>query len=322
VNIRIAPLLLVVMMVVAAGAGAQSWPSRPVRVLVSSAAGGTPDIVARLVAERIGQLLGQQIVVDNKPGGANIIGAQAAARAPADGYNMFFVTAATLVTNPYTFKSLPYDPQHDFVPVAMVGKAPFMILVNSHVQAKTLRDLIALDKSDPGKLSVATDGRRNFSGMVAAWLNKLAGTQLQLIPYAAMPQGVQDTLADRTQVVILAVPSAAAFIKRGELRALAVTSDFRVPGYDDVPPVADTLAGFNFIGWFALVAPRGTPAAAIEGMNQAAGKALNAPDLANRLHDVGVIDQGAGTPDELGQFIERDRVAWGRVVKEIGITPE
>ena len=148
---------------------AQSWPARPIKFIVSQAAGGTPDIICRLIAEKLSRALGQQVVVDNKPGGGNIIGAQTAARSASDGYTFFFATAAALVTNPYTFKSLPYDPARDFVPVSMVASNPFFLLANPGLPAKTLQELIALDKAEPGRLLAATDGQRNFSGMLTAW---------------------------------------------------------------------------------------------------------------------------------------------------------
>jgi tripartite-type tricarboxylate transporter receptor subunit TctC len=162
---------------------AQSWPARPIKFIVSQAAGGTPDIICRLIAEKLSRALGQQVVVDNKPGGGNIIGAQTAARSAPDGYTFFFATAAALVTNPYTFKSLPYDPARDFVPVSMVASNPFFLLANPGLPAKTLQELIALDKAEPGRLLAATDGQRNFSGMLTAWFNKRAGTTSS-VPYA------------------------------------------------------------------------------------------------------------------------------------------
>src|SRR5215470_6772288 len=186
-------LLLPAMLVVTAGtANAQTWPERPVRVIVSTAAGATPDIICRIVMERLSRAIGQQIVVENRPGGANVIGAQAAARSAPDGYTFFFATAAALVTNPYTFKTLPYDPVKDFVVMSKVVEGPFLVLAHPGVQAKSLPELIALAKAEPGKLSFATDGPRNFSGMLAAWLNKLGGTSIAQVPYSAMPQGIQD----------------------------------------------------------------------------------------------------------------------------------
>lgn len=303
-------------------AAAQNWPQRPVRMIVSQAAGGTPDIVARLLAERLSRAFGQQLVVDNRPGSANIIGAQAAARATPDGYNFFFATAAALVTNPHTFKVLSYDPVKDFVPVATVGKAPFMVLVHPDVAAKNIAELVALEKASPAKLSFATDGPRNFSGMVAAWLNKLVGTSIQQVPYATMPQGVQDTVAGRTQLVVIAVPSAAPMIRRGALRPLGVTASRRVPGFDDIPAIAETFRGFDLVGWFAVVAPAGTPGEAVQRFNREADRVLRDAEVVNRLRDIGVYTEGADTPEGTGAFIREERAAWGKVVRDIGLEPE
>ena len=204
-------------------ARAETWPTRPVRMIVTQAAGGTPDIICRSIGVRLTRALGQQIVIENRPGAGNTIGAQAAARAAPDGYTFLFATAAVLVTNPYTFKSLPYDPIADFAQVGMVAKGPFVVLTHPSVPVKTLSELFAYDKADPGKLTFATDGPRNFSGIIAAWITKLGGANILQVPYATMPQGVQDTIAGRTQVTILAVPSAAPHIGSGALRPLAVS---------------------------------------------------------------------------------------------------
>lgn len=301
---------------------AQSWPNRPIRVIVSQAAGGTPDIICRLITDRVARALGQQVVVENRPGGGNIVGAQAAANAPADGYTFFFATAAALVTNPHTFKSLPYQPARDFVPVSKIARGPFFVLVHPSVPAKTLAELVALEKSDPGKLTFATDGPRNFSGMIAAWLNKLGGTNILQAPYTAMPQGIQDALANRVQLIILAVPSAAPLLQRGDLRALAVTSAQRAPGYEGVPPVAETFPGFDFNGWFAMVAPAGTSADIVQRMNKEIGLVLADPDIAKRLRDIGFYTDGAEPPEAVAEFFRKELESWGRVVREIGLQPE
>ena len=306
----------------AALAHAQTWPTRPVKVIVSQAAGGAPDTICRLVTDRLAKALGQQFVVDNRPGSGNIIGAQAAARSAPDGYTLFFATAAALVTNPYTFKSLPYDPVRDFTPVATVAKGPFFVLAHPSVPVKTLAELVAYDKANPGKLAFATDGPRNFSGMVAAWLNKLMGTQILAVPYANMPQGVQDTLAGRTQLVVLAVPAAAPFIKRGDLRPIAETFARRIPGYESVPPIAETYPGFEFIGWFAFVAPAGTPADIVQKMNRSIDQVLQDPEVSQRLATLGFYTDGGDTPEGTGRFIRSELANWGRIVKEIGMQPE
>jgi len=314
--------LLIFSAVLNQSAWAQNWPTRSIRFIVSQAAGGTPDILCRLVTDRLGRALGQQIFVENRIGGGNVIGAEAAARAAPDGYTFFWATAAALVTNPYTFKSLPYDAMKDFVPVGKVADGPFLLLANPDVAAKTLPEVIALAKADPGKLTFATDGPRNFSGMIAAWINKLAGTQIEQVPYARMPQGIQDTIAGRVQLTILAIPSAAPFIQSGSLRPLAISMKQRAPGYENIPPVADTFPGFDFSGWMAVVAPSGTPADILQRMNREMDVVLKQPEIVQRLREIGFYTAGAGTTDETGDFIRAQFEAWGHVVKEIGIQPE
>jgi len=303
-------------------AHAQTWPTRPIKAIVSFPAGSAPDIVCRFVTDRLTKSLGQQIVVDNRPGAGNVIAAQAAARSAPDGYNFFCATAATLVSNPHTFKSLPYDPVRDFTPVGMIAKGPFFVLVNPGVPVKTLAELVAYDKANPGKLSFATDGARNFTGMMAAWLNKIAGTSMLTVPYAGMPLGVQDTVAGRTQVIILAVPLAAPRIRSGELRPLAGSFAKRVPGYDDVPAIAETFPGFELVGWFLMLAPTGTPKDTVLAMNREMDKVLRDPDTALRLAALGFFTEGAETPEAVADAIRADTAKWGRIVKEIGIQPE
>jgi tripartite-type tricarboxylate transporter receptor subunit TctC len=301
---------------------AQAWPARPLRMIVSFAAGSAPDIICRFVGDRLSHALGQQVVVDNRPGAGNVVAAQAAARAAPDGYNFFCVTAATLVSNPYTFKSLPYDPVKDFAPVAMIAKNAFFVLVHPSVPVNTLAELAAYDKANPGKLAFATDGLRNFAGMMAAWLNKVAGSNILAVPYAVMPQGILDTLAGRTQLIILAIPAAGPRIRSGELRPLGGSFAQRIPGYENVPAIAETYPGFELVGWFALVAPAGTPAEVIQRVNREMDRILKDAETAKRLGDLGFYTDGAETPEWLADFTRAEHAKWGRIVKEIGIQPE
>jgi tripartite-type tricarboxylate transporter receptor subunit TctC len=303
-------------------ARAETWPVKPVKMIVTQAAGGTPDIICRSIGVRLTRALGQQIVVENRPGASNTIGAQAAARSPHDGYTFLFATAAVLVTNPYTFKSLPYDPVADFVQVGLVAKGPFVVLVHPSVAAKTLPELFAYDKANPGKLTFATDGPRNFSGIIAAWITKLGGANIVQVPYATMPQGVQDTLAGRTQVTILAVPSAAPHIASGALRPLAVSSLTRLPNYPDIPPISDTFPGVEVIGWFSIAAPARTPRDVVAKMNQELDKILKDPEVARQLAVVGFFTEGAGTPEQTRDFVKAQYDLWGKVTREIGLQPE
>jgi tripartite-type tricarboxylate transporter receptor subunit TctC len=303
-------------------AQAETWPARPVKMIVTQAAGGTPDIICRSISVRLTRALGEQIVVENRPGAGNTIGAQAAARSRPDGYTFLFATAAVLVTNPYTFKSLPYDPIADFTQVGLVAKGPFVVLAHPSVPAKTLAELFAYDKANPGKLTFATDGPRNFSGILAAWLSKLGGASIVQVPYATMPQGIQDTLAGRTQVTILAVPSAAPHIGSGALRPLAVSSLQRLPNYPDIPPISDTFPGVEVIGWFSIAAPARTPHDIVAKLNQELDKILKDPEVANQLAVVGFFTEGAGTPDEARAFIKTQYDLWGKITREIGLQPE
>ncbi|HUI98073.1 MAG TPA: tripartite tricarboxylate transporter substrate binding protein [Xanthobacteraceae bacterium] len=298
------------------------WPSRPIKLIVTQGAGGTPDLICRAIGVRLTRALGQQVVVENRPGGGNTIGAQAAARAAPDGYTFLFATAAALVSNPYTFKSLPYDPVKDFAPVGMVAKGPFLVLAHPSVPAKNLKELFAYDKANPGKLTFATDGPKNFSGILAAWLNKLGGGSIVQVPYAKMPQGIEDTLAGRVQLIILAVPSAAPYIASGQLRPLAESFAKRIDNYPDVAPIADLFPGVEMVGWFAIVAPAKTPPEIVARMNRELDKVLKDPEVIKQLAVVGFYTEGAGTPETTRDYVRAQYDLWGKVTRDIGLEPE
>ena len=314
---------LVAFLTVAFGhALAQEFPNRPVHWILSQPAGSSPDISARLVADQLSKTWNQQVVVDNRPGGQNVIGAQAAAKAPADGYSYYFATTAALVSNPLTFKSLPYNPERDFVPVAMIGKSPMVIAVNNSVPAKTLAELIALDKKDPGKLAAANEGTKTFGGMMSQLLNVATGMRLLQVPYNGVAPALQDTVAGRTQVVLVSSAAMSPFIKRGDLRPIAVTAGKRVSGLESVPTMAESSPGFEYVGWFALVAPTGTPEAIVRKVNADVNAVLARPDTLKRLLELGAINEGPGTPEQLAQFLKDERVRWAKLVKDINLQPE
>jgi tripartite-type tricarboxylate transporter receptor subunit TctC len=317
-----AATLFALMLLSFAPANAQTWPTKPIKIIVSQAAGGTPDLICRLISAQLSTLLGQQVVVEDRPGAANVVGATAAAHAPADGYTLFFATAAALVSNPHTFKTLPYDPVKDFVAVSMVAKNPFLILAHPSVPVNSLPELIAYDKTNPGKLAFATDGQRNFSGILATWLNKVSGANILQVPYANNPQGIQDTLAGRTQLTILAIPSAAPHITRGALKPLAITWTKRLPLYAQVPSISETYPGVELTGWFAIVAPTGTPANVITRLNRELDKILKTPEMVNRLAELGFFTEGAETPEATSAFVRAQYELWSKVVREIGLQPE
>jgi tripartite-type tricarboxylate transporter receptor subunit TctC len=318
---RHAPHLLMALLLTNAGAAcAQAWPTKPVRLVLSQPPASSPDIVARLMGEQLTKLWGQSIVVENKPGGQNIIGAQRAASAAADGYTYYYATTAALVINAYTFKSLPYDPRGDFTPVGMIGHSPFVIAVHPDVPAKNLKELIAHARANPGKLAVATEGSRTFSGMMAAMFAKTAGVNLVNVPYNGVSPGILDTIAGRTQAVVQSSAALSAHFKT--LRPIAVTSPKRIPGLEDTPALGEFFPGFRYVGWHAVVAPQKTPALIIQRVNKDMALALKTPETARRLAELGLIAEGAGTPAQLGEFLNAEHARWSKLTQEIGVVAD
>ena len=226
------------------------------------------------------------------------------------------------MTDPYTFKSLPYDPMKDFTVISRIAEVTFMVLAHPDVPAKTLPELLAHAKANPESLIIATDGPRRFSGMIAAWINKLAGTKMSYVPYTQMTQGIQDVMAGRVQLLILAVPAAKGHIAAGKLKALAVTSLNRLPEFPDVPAVAESFPGFDFAGWWVLAAPTGVPAEIVTRVNREMGMVMNDPEVVERLQNAGFRTRGGGTLKEVSDFVQGQHAAWGTLVKEIGLQPE
>ncbi|TMH86636.1 MAG: tripartite tricarboxylate transporter substrate binding protein [Betaproteobacteria bacterium] len=314
---RRASLSLLAALVVTDMAIAQSWPSRPVRMIVPQAAGGMADIVARVISSPLARELGQQVLVDNRAGDATL-GAQAAARAQADGYTYLLAPASVLAVDQYMAKILPYSPEDDFASVAMVGSIPFALIANPELNVNTLAELIALAKANPGKLAFASPGPRTLPGMLGETLKIRAGVSLLQVPY----KGVQDTIAGRIQLAIQGIPAIAAVVQRGQLRALAVSSPRRIPELPEVATFSETLPGFEFNGWFAVVAPTGTPRAPIERMNLEFNRILLDGVMEQRLRALGLYTEGTGAPKEIDAFLESERAFWSRVVRELKIEPE
>lgn len=302
--------------------GAQTWPDKPIKLVLSQPPGSGPDVMARMITDPLAKKWNQAVVVENRPGGQNAIGAQAAARSPADGYNFYFATAAALVTNPYLFKNLPYDPKKDFVPVGMVGKVPFAVSVNANSPIRTFQEFIAYAKANPGKLTVANEGPKTFSGMMTRLLSAQLGIQVNSVPYVSIGAAVTDTVGGQTEAIISDVPAVAQMAKNGRLRPLAVTTARRVAGWDSIPPIADVLPGFDYAGWIGIVAPTGTPAAAIQRFNRDLDLVLGDKEIAARLLAIGPITEGAGSPEQMAAFLQAEHTRWATLTREIGILPE
>lgn len=301
----------------------QQWPAKPIRIFVAQGAGGGQDTITRYLADRLGIALGQQVIIENRPGAGGIIGTQAAARAAPDGYNFLVGSSAALASNPYTVKSLPYDPVKDFVPIALLTKPGFLIAANAKLPVKTLADIVALGKAEPGKLSAVIDGSRNATGLVAAYLNKVTGANLTLVPYTNMMQGLQDTVAGTTGLFIQAAGISMPYIKSGALRPIAVTAPTREEVLPETPTVAESFPGFSLVGWLMIAAPAGTPKDVVERMNVELDRVLKNPEVVAWMRNFGSPTAGgAGSPAELSDFVRNELTVWEKVVRTIGIEPE
>ena len=303
-------------------ARAQTWPDKPLKWTLSQPPGSGPDNVARVLSERLAKVWGQAVVIDNKPGGQNVIGAQAAARAPADGYNYYFATTAALVTNPLLFKTLPYDPQKDFVPVAFIARSPFALLVAADSPLKTVDELIARSKASPGKLTLGNEGPRTFSGMIARLFNARSAAGANLVPYASVGVGTQDLIGGHVDAMVADLASTAALARQGRLRVLATTAAKRVAGWEQVPALAERFPGFEMVGWFAIVAPTGTPAAVIDRVNRDVNAQLVDKEVAERIGAIGPIVDGSMNVAAVAGFLRDEQERWTAITKEIGVLPE
>ena len=300
---------------------AQGWPQRNITLIVSQAAGASPDVMARLVADRLSVNLKQGVIVENKPGGGNVVGTLAAARATPDGYTFFFATSAALVNNPFLMKALAYDPLKDFVPVALVTRSSQLFVVHPDVPVKSLPDLIAIEKKEPGKFSVAVDSPRNLAGVTAQAFNKQAGTKMVLVPYPNINSGVQDTLAGRVGVGVFSVSIVEGLVRDGKLRAIASVANKRLSGFPDLPTAAETIPGFDMSGWFMVLAPAGTPPDIIAGMNKALDVAVKDAKITEMAPKLGfeMDPAGVGSSADATKFLQAQYALWDKLFKDLGI---
>jgi tripartite-type tricarboxylate transporter receptor subunit TctC len=299
-----------------------AWPDKPIKLVLSQPAGSGPDNVARLLGDRLSKSLGQPIVIDNKPGGQNVIGAQAAARATPDGYTFYFATTAALVTNTLMFKQLAYDPQKEFAPVAFIARSPFAILVDAKSPIQTIDDLIAKAKASNGQFSIGNEGPRTFSGMIARLFNARSKAAANLVPYANVGVGSQNLMGGHVDAIVADLASTAQLAKQGKLRVLATTSAKRVAGWESVPALSEKLGDFDMVGWFAIVAPKGTPAPAMTRLNKEVNVLLADKDLSGRIANIGPIADGTMSEDDVKNFLSTELARWTDIVKEIGVLPE
>jgi tripartite-type tricarboxylate transporter receptor subunit TctC len=306
--------LLAVLAFSAATALAQGWPARPSRMIVTEPAGGAPDLAARLISERLSRALGQAVRVENRPGDD---GVQAAASARPDGATWYFAPATVLVITSYITDLVPYSPEDDFSGVAMVGSTPFVVVANPALNVKSLPEMITLARSAPGRLAYANPGPRTLPGILGEMVRRRAEIELMHVPY----QSARDTVSGRAHIAVEGVAAILTAVQRGQLRALAVSSTRRLPELKDVATLAETFPGFEFNAWYAVVAPTGTPDAAIQRVNREMGRLLADPDVEQRLNLLGIYPEGVGAPEQLDAFFASERAFWRRTVRELKLEP-
>lgn len=305
-------------------AGAQqAYPNKPVRVIVPFVAGGTTDIFARLIAEKLSQQLGQQFIIDNRGGAGGNIGADAVAKAAPDGYTLVMGTVGTHAINASLYAKMPYDPQTDFEPVAFSASVPNLMVVNiKKVKAKTVQEFIAEAKAVPGGFTMASSGNGTSIHLSGELFKQQTGVDMPHVPYRGSGPAINDMVGGQVDVMFDNLPSSIEQAKAGTIRAIAVTSPKRSPALPDVPTVAESgLPGFEAESWFALFAPKGTPPAVVDKLNAEVRKALEQPDTKKRFADLGG-EIRTMSPQELRAYVAAEREKWAKVVKASGAKVE
>jgi len=300
-----------------APAAAQDFPTRPVTLVIPFAAGGSTDLVGRLIAERMSAELGQPVVVENKGGAGGNLGAAQVAKATPDGYTILMGTVATHALNPTLYKKMPYDPVTSFAPVSLLAIVPNVLVVNPDFPAKTTEELIALLKKEPGKYSYASSGNGTPLHLSGELFKSMAGVDMQHIPYQGAGPALIDVLSGQVPIMFDNLPSSSGHIKSGKLRALGVTTAKRAPSFPDLPAIAEVVPGYETYTWNAVFAPAGTPPEVIAKLNAAANKALADPKVQARLADFSAVSVGS-TPEELGEHVKKEIAKWAPIVKASG----
>jgi tripartite-type tricarboxylate transporter receptor subunit TctC len=313
-------LIIVLLLLSAAPAShAQAtWPAKPVRLILGVPAGGTPDVVARMVTPGLSSLLGQQFVVDNRGGASGVIATELAARAVPDGYTLFFGAPGSITILPHLAKKVPYDAQRDFAPVSLVCSGPFLMVTHPSVAAKTVGELIAQAKAEPGKLNYGSAGNGAPNHLAMELFKYMAGVNITHVPYKGAPQTVTEVLGGSMQLTLNSIPPVIQHIKAGRLRVLGVSSAKRSSQLPDVPTIAEAgVPGYEFATWFGMLAPAQTPKDIVARLHGAMAKVVNAPELKSQFERLG-YDTVASSPEAFGAHLRAEYDKFGGIIKRIG----
>lgn len=309
------------LLLASASQAADPWPSKPIRIVSTFAPGGTSDVLSRAIAPELSKALGVPVVVVNKPGANSIIGTQEVAKSPPDGYTLGMFASAHAV-NPHIAKSLPYDTNKDFIPLAMIGLMPGLLTVNPTVPANTVQELIQLARDKPGSLSYGTPGGLTSGQLSMQYLIKLANIDVTEISYKGGGPALADLLAGHIQMLINSPTSTLPHVRNGKLRPLATTGARRPAVLSDVPTIAESgFPGFELYEWYALFLPAGTPQDIVDRLYGEIMKIMASPEMVKRIHDIGAEGSNM-TPPEFAKWVQKDEETWGKLIKQIGIKPE
>ena len=307
---------LLLAMTVIPGASAQTYPDRPVRMVVGFPPGGAADILGRIAAQQLGAALGQQVIVDNRGGAGGLIATEIAARANPDGYTLFF-TSIPHVINPHLYSKVTYDPIKDFTPIIQFVSVPLMMASGPSLPAKTVKEVIAVAKAKPGQVNYGSGGSGASSHLAMELFKTMAGVDFVHVPYKGTGPLITDMLGGQLSLTIASAVPLTPQVKAGKLRALGVTGPKRSPAFPDVPAIAETVPGYEVVNWFGIVAPAGTPKTVVGRVNAELNKALQSPDLV-KLLAAQTAEAVGGSPEAFAKVIRADNVKWAKVVKQSG----
>jgi tripartite-type tricarboxylate transporter receptor subunit TctC len=317
--VRSAALLLVVF-IFPLTVNAQPWPTKqPIKFIVVYPAGGASDVTARLIATKLSESIGQSVIVENKPGANGIIATEFVAKAAPDGYTLLMANLGPNAINPVVYKKLPYDAVKDFSAITLTTIVPQFIVVSPTLPINSIADLITYAKANPGKVTFASAGNGASNHLSGELFNSMAGIKMVHVPYKGDAPGLVDVISGQVTVALPTAIAAATFVRSGQLRALAVTSNKRLPSFPDVPTVAETIPGFEAVSWGGVMAPAGTPPAIINRLNSEILKILKMPDVAEKLKGLGAEVVGS-TPSQFDNYVKSEIAKWGKVARDNQVT--
>ncbi|MEY4976386.1 MAG: putative extracytoplasmic binding receptor [Pseudomonadota bacterium] len=308
----------------ALGLGAQAmaqdrFPNKPITLIVPQAAGGANDAIARILAQKLSEQLGQSVVVENRTGAGGNVGTAAAAKAKPDGYTLMLTADSAMVINPSLYKSTGFDPIKDFEPVGPVATAGYVLVAHPSFEARNVAELVALARKQPGKINIGSAGNGTLNHLIGEMLGKATDMSLVHVPYKGAAAAVTDLVAGQVQVSVQSLPSSIAFIRSGKIKVLGVVNPRRLPALPDAPTIGETVKGFGATPWYGVFAPAGTPRAIVTQLNAEIAKALDARDVQERLAGVG-CEPFRASPEQFAALVREDLPRWARIVKESGAT--